>query len=99
MLSAERPHDNTDFWIVDVADIGEQMMLNLVLQTRAQKSTEPARTETHGSRRLDREKIRAVPDFRRRTLRIGRKMSRCQDSKHRVSQENASQNIELANYR
>ncbi len=37
MLSAERLHRHADLRIVDVADIRKQMMLHLVLETRAQE--------------------------------------------------------------
>jgi len=99
MLSAELLHHHADLRIVDMADTRKQMMLHLVLKTGAQEPAYPARPETHGSRSLDREKIRAVPGFIGRTLRLRRKMSRRQDGVHGVPQQNTSQNIESNNCR
>ena len=99
MLSAELLHHRADLRIVDVADIRKQMMLNLVLETRAQEPAQQARPETHRSRGLDREKIRTLPGFICHALRLGWKMSRRQDGVHGVPQQNASQHIESGNCR
>jgi len=83
---------------MDVAHAGKQVVLDLILQARADQGAEEARAKIHGAEGLQQVMVRApliTPD----ASGLGREMARREDREHRVADQPYSYHVKDQNVR